>query len=486
MINKRLIYKIIGSLLLMEAGFMLLCAIMSFFYQERDLLPFLGATLITIAGGLGSKYLGRDANNNMNRRDAYLVVTLTWLVFSVFGTLPYIFSGILTNPTDAFFETISGFTTTGASVLNNVEDARLPHAILFWRSLSQWIGGLGIVFFTIAILPSMVGGSVKVFSAEATGPIRAKMHPRLSTNAKWIWTVYLVLTVTCCLAFFFGGMDWFSSINYAMTTTATGGFSIHNDSIAHFHSPLIEYTGILFQFLAGINFTVIYMSIFKRKIKSLLNNSEVRFYCLMVLLATIWIGYLLMTRNGYSIEQALRSSLFQVVSLMTTTGIFSDDVGAWPHLTWIILSILMFIGACAGSTSGGFKSIRALMIFRVIQNELLRILHPKAVLPVKINGQSVPHGLINNLLAFLGIYVIAITGITALMASIGLDASNSMVISLSCISNVGLPLNVIGPDFTWSALPVLIKWICSVLMLMGRLEIFSVIVLFTRAFWKDN
>ena len=332
----------------------------------------------------------------------------------------------------------------------------------------------------------MVGGSVKVFSAEATGPIRAKMHPRLSTNAKWIWTVYLALTIACAIAFLLGGMDGFSSINYAMTTTATGGFSIHNDSIAHFHSPVIEYTGILFQFMAGINFTVIYMSIFKGKIKTMLHNSEVKFYCLMVLIATVWIGYLLMTRNGYSIEEALRSGLFQVVSLMTTTGIFSDDVGAWPHLTWLILASLMFMGACAGSTSGGFKSIRVLMILRVIQNEFLRILHPKAVLPVKVNGQSVPNSQITNLLAFLAIYVIACSGTAALMTSIGLDGANSMIISLSCISNVGLPLNVIGPDFTWSALPVFTKWICSVLMLMGRLEIFSVIVLFTRAFWKDN
>ncbi len=486
MINKRLIYKIIGSLLLLEAVFMLMCVVMAFCYDGRDQMAFIASTAITIAGGLGAKYLGRDASNNMNRRDAYLVVTLTWIVFSVFGALPYLFSGILSNPTDAFFETMSGFTTTGASVINDVEDARLPHAILFWRSLSQWVGGLGIVFFTIAILPSMVGGSVKVFSAEATGPIRAKMHPRLSTNAKWIWTVYLALTLACCIAFLLGGMDGFSSINYAMTTTATGGFSIHNDSIAHFHSPVIEYTGILFQFMAGINFTVIYMSIFKGKIKTMLHNSEVKFYCLMVLIGTVWIGYLLMTRNGYSIEEALRSGLFQVVSLMTTTGIFSDDVGAWPHLTWLILASLMFMGACAGSTSGGFKSIRVLMILRVIQNEFLRILHPKAVLPVKVNGQSVPNSQITNLLAFLAIYVIACSGTAALMTSIGLDGANSMIISLSCISNVGLPLNVIGPDFTWSALPVFTKWICSVLMLMGRLEIFSVIVLFTRAFWKDN
>ncbi|MBR5652977.1 MAG: TrkH family potassium uptake protein [Prevotella sp.] len=485
MINGRLIYKVLGSLLLLEAVFMSWCVIMAFCYGEKDAIPFLISTVITTAAGIFLKYRGKDATNDMNRRDAYLVVTLTWLVFSIFGSIPYMLSGILVNPTDAFFETMSGFTTTGASVINDVEHS-LSHSILFWRSLSQWVGGLGIVFFTIAVLPSMVGGSMKVFSAEATGPMRAKMHPRLSTNAKWIWTVYLVLTIACCLAFFFGGMDWFSSINYAMTTTATGGFSIHNDSIGHFNSPLIEYIGILFQFLAGINFTVIYMSIFKGKIKQLLRNSEVKFYCLLLLIATVWIGLLLLTRNGYDVEHAFRSSLFQVVSFITTTGIFCDDVGLWPHLTWLILAIVMFIGACAGSTSGGFKSVRALMILRVLQNELRRILHPRAVLPVKINGQSIPAAQINNLLAFLALYVMACFATAALMTGIGLDSANSMVIALSCISNVGLPLDVIGPDFTWGALPALVKWICSVLMLMGRLEIFSVIVLFTRSFWKDN
>lgn len=485
MINSRLIYKILGSLLLLEAVFMGWCVIMAFCYGEKDAFPFLISTLVTMAGGVLLKYRGKDASNNMTRRDAYLVVTLTWLVFSVFGSIPYLLSGILTNPTDAFFETMSGFTTTGASVINDVEHS-LSHAILFWRSLSQWVGGLGIVFFTIAVLPSMVGGSMKVFSAEATGPMRSKMHPRLSTNAKWIWTVYLVLTIGCCLSFFFAGMDWFSSINYAMTTTATGGFSIHNDSIGHFHSPMIEYIGIGFQFLAGINFTVIYMTLFKGKLKQLLHNSELKFYCLLLLVVSVWIGILLVIHNGYDIEHALRSSLFQVVSFMTTTGIFCDDVGSWPHLTWLLLDVVMFIGACAGSTSGGFKSVRALMIFRVVQNELLRILHPRAILPVKVNGQSVPTTQINNLLAFLAIYVMACFSTVALMASIGLDGANSMIISLSCISNVGLPLDVIGPNFTWSALPGIVKWICSLLMLMGRLEIFSVIVLFTRAFWKDN
>ncbi len=487
MVNLKLIYKIIGLLLMIEAVFMAICVVMALYFRSSDTWPFVIALGITIASGIGLLRLGHDAPSMMTRRDSYVVVTLTWLTFSIFGSMPYLFSGIIDNPTDAFFETMSGFTTTGASVLNDVESQlHSHHAMLFWRSLSQWVGGLGIVFFTIAILPSMVGGSMRVFSAEATGPIRSKMHPRLSTNAKWIWTVYLVLTIGCVGAYALAGMDWFSALNYGMTTTATGGFSIHNDSIAHFHSPMIECIGLVFQFLSGINFTVLYLMVIKLQFKAFYKNSEIRFYSILVLASSLWIAFILMSQNGYSAGHALRSATFHVVSLMTTTGIFCDHVGAWPHLTWIILSILMFIGACAGSTSGGFKSVRALMILKVIQNEFRRLLHPRAVLPVKVNGHAMPSSTVQNLLAFFAVYIIACLGTCGLMLAIDIDITNSVIISLSCINNVGLPLNELGPDMTWSSMPGIIKWVCSMLMLMGRLEIFNVLILLTPSYWKDN
>ena len=487
MVNRKLIFKIIGSLLLLEALFMLICVGMAIFFAHIDLIPFIASTCITLAAGMMLLRQSRGAPSMMNRRDSYAVVTLTWLTFSIFGALPYLFSGIINNPTDAFFETMSGFTTTGASVLNDVESQLGSHrSLLFWRSLSQWIGGLGIVFFTIAVLPSMVGGSMKVFSAEATGPIRSKMHPRLSTNAKWIWSVYLALTIACCLSYLLAGMDWFSAANYAMTTTATGGFSIHNDSIGHFHSSAIEYIGMLFQFACGVNFTLLYLLIMKRRIKAFLKNSELRFYALLVVVCSVWIMLVLLFHNGYDFEHAFRSATFHVVSLMTTTGIFCDNVGSWPHITWIILSVLMFIGACAGSTSGGFKSIRMLMIWKVIRNEFIRLLHPRAVLPVRINGQALPSPMVQNLLAFFAIYVVALLITTAVMMTLDFNVTNSVVISLSCINNVGLPLNELGPDMTWNDLPFFAKWMCSLLMLMGRLEIFSVLLLFTPSYWKDN
>ena len=513
MLNNKLIAKVLGSLLILEAAFMLLCILTALFYHNSDFWPFSFSFLITSVTGMGMVRMGRDAPTVMTRRDSYTIVTLTWITFSVFGSLPYLFGGFfgsadfwdmkghLSITTDAFFETMSGFTTTGASMLNDVEAQLNTHnAMLVWRSLSQWIGGLGIVFFTIAILPSMVGNSMKVFSAEATGPIRSKMHPRLSATAMRIWWVYIILTVGCGICYALAGMDGFSAINYAMTTTATGGFSIHNDSIGHFDSAAIEYIALIFQFLSGINFSMLFMVMAKRKLSSwrefkrseknkwseFFSNEETRFYIVVVLACSAAITLILMFGNGYQFELAIRKSLFQVVSMMTTTGIFCDNVGAWPHLTWIILAILMFIGACSGSTTGGFKSSRALMIIKVIRNEFVRMMHPRAVLPVKLNGKAIPSQMVNSLLACFAIYILVCLGTVALMMAIGIDITNSAVISLSCVNNVGLPLNELGPDMTWSDLPIWTKWVCTGLMLLGRLEIFNVLIIFTTPYWEDN
>lgn len=513
MFNKKLISKVIGSLLILEAAFMLLCVATAIYYHSTDTWPFIISFLITLGTGYGMVRMGREAPTTMTRRDAFAVVTLTWVTFSFFGSMPYLFGGFFGSfklfdlpgqmhiATDAFFETMSGFTTTGASMLNDVEAQLESHqAMLVWRSLSQWIGGLGIVFFTIAIIPSMVGNSMKVFSAEATGPIRSKMHPRLSATAMRIWWVYIILTVCCGLLFNLAGMDPFSAINYAMTTTATGGFSIHNDSIAHFNSPAIEYIALAFQFLSGINFSMLFMIFavrklngwreFKRSEKNkwhdFISNEEARFYVILVLSCSALITIMLMASNGYGLEPAFRKATFHVVSCMTTTGILCDNVGSWPHITWIILFILMFVGACSGSTTGGFKSARALMILKVVRNEFVHMLHPRAVLPVKLNGKAMPSQLVNSLMAFFTIYILFCIGTVALMMSIGTDITNSATISLSCITNAGLPLNELGPEMTWSSLPIWTKWVCTMLMLLGRLEIFNVLVLFTTPYWKDN
>ena len=484
MVNFRIISKIIGSLLFIESFFMGVCLAMAFSFHEDDVMAFIVSTLLTVGGAFIFLFFGHEAKNSLSRRDAYVVVAASWVIFSFFGMFPFLIHGSVSSITDAYFETMSGFTTTGATVIDDVES--LPHGLLFWRSLMQWIGGLGIVFFTVALLPQLVGGSVKVFAAEATGPMRSKMHSRLSTTAKWIWSIYMLLTIACGLSFWLAGMEWFDATNYSMSTTATGGFSTHNGTI-FLASPLIEYLAILFQFLAGINFTLLYMSIFKFKYSSLFRNSEFKIYMTTIIIATVWIMYLLLTRMDYDIELAFRSALFQVVSFITTTGLSNMDAGTWPHITWAILGVLMFMGACAGSTTGGFKSIRVLMLLKVLRNEFRHILHPNAVLPVKMSGQSIPQGRLVTLLAFFTIYVIALLLTTIIMVVSGVDITNAATISLSLISNVGAGLDTnIGPQMSWADLSVGIKWLCSFLMLVGRLEIIAVLVLFTRSFWKEN
>jgi trk system potassium uptake protein TrkH len=485
LVNFRIISKIIGSLLFIEAFFMAWCVAIAFYYHEDDTLAFLLSMLLTFGSAFLFLLAGRKAENSLSRHDAYVVVTAVWVIFSFFGMFPFLVHGSITNITDAYFETISGFTTTGASILDDVEV--LPHGILFWRSLTQWIGGLGIVFFTIAILPSLVGGSVKVFAAEATGPIKAKMHPRLSTTAKWIWSIYLFLTIGCGISFWVAGMDWYDALNYSMTTTATGGFAIHNESTEFFHSPTIDYISITFQFLSGINFTLLYICIFKGKIKSIFRNSELKLYISIVVGATLWIMYLLFTRMDYDLEKSFRCALFQVVSFMTTTGMFNDDAGTWPHITWVILGVVMYLGACAGSTSGGFKCIRGVMVLKVIRNNFRQILHPNAVLPVKINGISIPQSKLVALFAFFTLTMLMILVTATIMIVVGIDNTNAITIALSCVSNVGPTLGTqIGPVMSWTGLPDVIKWLLCPLMLMGRLEIMTVLVLFTRNFWKEN
>ena len=485
MVNFRIISKIIGSLLFIEAFFMSWCTLMAIFFHEDDQMAFLMSMLVTFGCGFVFLFLGRNAENALSRRDAYLLVTSVWVIFSLFGMLPFLIHGSITNLTDAYFETISGFTTTGATILDDVE--WLPHGILFWRSLIQWVGGLGIVFFTIAILPSLVGGSVKVFAAEATGPIKAKMHPRLTTTAKWIWSIYLLLTIGCGVAFWIAGMNWYEALNYSMTTTATGGFAIHNASTEYFHSPTIDYISITFQFLAGINFTLLYMGIFKLRFRDMLKNSELKLYVSVVVIATVMLMYILFYQMGYDLERAFRCSLFQVVSFITTTGMFNDDAGQWPHVTWVILGVVMYLGACAGSTSGGFKCIRGVMLLKVLRNNFRQIIHPNAVLPVKVNGANVTRNRLIALFAFFILTILMILVTATIMILAGIDNTNAITIALSCVSNVGPTLGTeIGPVMSWSILPDAIKWILCLLMLMGRLEIMTVLVLFTRSFWKEN
>ena len=485
MINWSVISKILGQLLLLEVVFLLMCLGVSLYHCESDTIPFASSCGITLAAAALLRYLGRNSTNSMNRRDSYLVVSLSWVVFSLFGALPFLLGQYITNPIDAFFETMSGFTTTGASIIDDVEV--LPHALLFWRSMTQWIGGLGIVFFTIAVIPSMVGGSVQVFTAEATGPTKVRLHARLSTTGKWIWGIYFFMTLCCAVAFHIEGMGKTDAVNYAMTVMATGGFATHNASTGYFHNPAIDYTAVLFMFLSGTSFSLLYLTIFKRKFREFFKNLEFRFYCKLIIISTVAIMGILMLQSDYCFMDALRYGLFQVVSFTTTTGVFNDDAGQWPHITWVILSICMIIGGCSGSTSGGFKSIRAVMTFQIIRNEIRRLLHPNAVLPVKVGDTAVPFTQQITLMAFFAMAMLMCFCTYFIMVLSGVDSTNSLTISISCVSNVGPTLGLeIGPTMSWSILPEYVKLLLCPLMLMGRLEIMSVLVLFSRSFWQDK
>ena len=449
MINFKLVYKVIGSLLFIEAIMMLSCLVVSLYYREDDILAFLITIAVTVLAAIGLKYKGYGAENSMGRREAYLLVTLIWVIFSALGALPFVISGYLTSYTDAFLETMSGFTTTGATIIDDVE--ALPHGLLFWRSLTHWIGGLGIMFFTIAILPSLVGGSimfftiailpslvggsVKVFSAEATGPIKSKMHPRLSTTAKWIWAIYLILTAGCAVFFCLFGMGVFDSINYSMSITATGGFSTHNASIAFFDSAAIDYTAAIFMILSGINFSLLYVLMFKGKVKDFVKDTELRFYLTVISLSTLFITYMLVTRNGISVADSFRYALFQVSSFITTTGLFNTDAGLWPHLTWVVLTMCMVCGSCAGSTSGGVKCIRIAMLFRIIRNEFKHILHPRAVIPVRLNNTNIPYQSQATLLVFFALYGISCMAAFFCFKLMGIETTNAITIAISSASH---------------------------------------------------
>ena len=483
--NAKLIFKILGSLLNIEAAFMAVCLIVSLCYQEADMVPLAITFGITVLVALLLRFLGRGASNALSRHDAYLLVTVVWIAFAAFGALPFLLGGYITKVSDAFFEAMSGLTTTGATVIDHVEG--MPHGVLLWRSLTQWIGGLGIVFFTIAILPSFVGGSIKIFAAEATGPVQSKLQPRLTMSAKALWGVYLVLTAVCALLFFAFGMGGFDAINYAMTITATGGFATHDASTGYFNNAAIDYTAIIFMFLSGISFAMLYAALFKLKIKRLLKNAEFRFYSILIVASTLVIVYFLLRYNNYTMSDAIRVSLFQVVSFITTTGMFNEDAAQWHHITWVVLSLCMFFGGCAGSTAGGFKCARGVIALKILRNEILHRLHPKAILPVKVNDRTINSSGQITLIAFLMVFFLLCFIAYFIMILVGVDSTNSFTIALSCASNVGPTLGLeIGPTMSWSVLPTFVKWILSALMLMGRLEIFTVLVIFTPAFWKNN
>lgn len=468
----------------MLAGTFFLLGIVSPFFEGNDLFSFLVSSFSTALVGLWFLIIGKGSKAEFSRRDSYITITFCWIAFAFFGALPYWLGGHIPNFTDAFFESMSGFTTTGASILDNIDSQ--PHTLLLWRSLTQWLGGLGIVFFTVAILPIFGIDKVQLFAAESTGVAQRKVHSRVTVGSRWIFSIYMLLTTTCACSLKLCGMDWFDAINHALTTIATSGFSTRQAGIAAFDSAQIEYVLTLFMFLSGINYTLLFLLLFKGKIRALYRNTEFRVYLFTVLGFSLVIAIGLLAQGDISIEKALRVSFFQVISLQTTTGYATADYTQWPPYLWMLLSFVMFLGACGGSSSGAMKCGRVAILAKSIRGEFRRILHPNAVIPVRMDGNPISSSTQATVLTFASLYFLLIfVGWFAFMV-MGLDFVEGYSIALSSVSNIGPALGSLGPAYSWSALPAGAKWLSTLLMLIGRLELFTILLMFTTSFWKKR
>ena len=482
MFHPKIISRILGLLLFIEAAFLLTSLAVAFYYRETIIDTYLYTLAAMVGTGAVLAYIGRGKERNISRKDGYIVVTFCWILFSLFGAIPYYLSGSLPSVTDAFFETMSGFSTTGASVVSNVE--ALPHSLLFWRSMTHWVGGLGIVFFTVAVFPVFGLGDINLFAAESVGPMRAKLHPRISVAARWILTIYIGLTIIATVSFYLAGMGKFDALCHAMSTVSTGGFSTKQASIATYNSPLIEYVVTLFMFLGGVNLSLLYLFFFKARFGDLLRDSEFRVYAGSVLLITVLITVGLFFTTPMGVEESFRTSLFQVVSIQTTTGFATSNYVLWQPILWLMISAVMFLGACSGSTSGAMKCVRISILGRVMFNEFKRILHPNAVIPVRMSGKIVPSSVQSAILAYTVIYVATVVVGVFVNMTFGLDFLDAYGLSVTSVGNVGPAFGHYGPMDSFSTLPALVKWFCSFQMLVGRLEFFAVLLLLMPAFWR--
>ncbi len=422
-----------------------------------------------------------DKSNSMSTKGGFLFVTLSWISASLIGSLPFYISGAIPHFTDAVFETMSGFTTTGASILKDIES--LPKALLFWRSLTHWLGGMGIVVLTVAILPLLRVEGFQLVKAEAPGPSLDRVTPRITNTAKALWGIYLFLTILQTVLLWAGGMTLFDSLTHTFGTLATGGFSPKNLSVGFYHSAYVEIVTTVFMLLAGINFTL-YFRLITGRFTTVYRDPELRAYLGFFLVATIVVAWNLFGRAYDSFGTAVRYAAFQVASILTTTGFSSADFEAWPVLSKVILFLLMFVGGCSGSTGGGIKVIRILTLFKQGWNEMRYLIHPRAVFAIRIGGKSVKKDMVYHISGFVFLYVAFVLLTTLVVATGGFDIETSITAALATVGNIGPGFGLIGPMDNYSFLPAYIKWFLSFAMMTGRLELYTVLVLFTSTFWR--
>ena len=481
MINFRFIANLMGKLLLIESAFLTLCVVVALIYQEPDAMAFFYTTLITAGAGLLMAHFIKAKDRVLAKKDGYFMVTMVWIVFSLFGCLPFILGNTIPSFANAFFETISGFTTTGSSILTNID--ALPHATLFWRSLTQWLGGLGIIMLFIAILPSLGIEGRDLYVAEVTGPTHSKTSLTFTSSARQMWIIYTSLTFLQTILLMFGGMNFFDGICHSFTTMATGGFSTKQSSVAYWDSSYIQYVIIIFMFIAGTNFGLLNAAI-RGNWKKLFRDNEFKLYAAIVILASIIIGLGLYSTGWADLGKSMRDATFQVVTLMTTTGFATADYLIWPPFLCLILFLLFFIGASAGSTSGGIKVIRVYLLFKNSFIELKRIIHPNGIINVKYNNKTVHPNIMTGIMGFAILFMIIFTIGSLIMTMFTEDIITACSAVITSMSNVGPGFGSIGPMYSFAHLNDFAKLFLAFLMLVGRLEIFTVMVLFTRAFWK--
>ncbi|WP_375582743.1 TrkH family potassium uptake protein [Cyclobacterium xiamenense] len=483
MIHYKAILKVMGGLMMLLGILMFPSIAFSYYYQSGDQITLIGSALICLAVGGTFFYSFAKQDQNIRKREGYMIVASSWVVMSVFGMMPYIFSGSIPVVSDAIFETVSGFTTTGASILTDIE--QLPAGILLWRSMTQWIGGLGIIVLTVAIFPLLGIGGIELFVAESPGPTSDKVHPRIRETAKRLWLIYFGLTLALVLLYYLLGMSFFDAMNHALTTMSTGGFSTKNASMAYFDSASIQYTAILFMFLAGTNFTLLYFA-FKGRFRRIWASDEFRAYSISLIVLVTGIAFSIYYLVPGDMEATFRDAMFQVVSLVTTTGYVTADYTAYSNGLTIVFFMLLFMGACAGSTSGGIKFIRHLTFVKNSTLEFKRIVHPRAVVPLKINGERVTGKIITHIMNFLLLYLMIFVLGSIVMSIAGYDLITSFGAVATSLGNVGPAIGRVGPVDNFAFFSPFAKLFLSFLMLLGRLELFTILVLFTPYFWRAN
>jgi len=495
-LNFKIIFHLMGLLLTVNGGFMMFSALVSYYYKDGVVSEMILAGVVTIISGGLIMLVTRKNRKEIKKRDGFVIVTFGWIFMSLTGTLPYIFTGVIPSFTNAFFETMSGYTTTGASILNDIEI--LPKGILFWRSITQWIGGMGIIVLAIAILPLLGIGGMELFAAEAPGPGSDKLHPRIADTAKRLWLIYVGYTFIETLFLKLAGMSFFDAINHSLSTLSTGGFSTKNISIGYWNGqPIIQYIIMVFMFLAGTNFVLSYFA-FKTKFSKILRDEEFRVYTIIIIAFTILVSLsiyyeadvFLSNMNHPMIwgefESALRHGLFQVLSIITTTGYITADYTLWTPFLTVLFFGFMFLGGSAGSTAGGVKIVRHILLIKNGLLEFSRTLHPRAILPVRYNMKAVQQPIVFNILGFFILYMLSFIIGVLVFSWLGLDFKTALGGAASCLGNIGPALGDLGPIHNYNTLPNPAKWWATFLMLLGRLELFTVMILLTPLFWRNR